>query len=277
MTTGRRRGRRPIALRVAVGTTLVLGLVALALLASLVAPHPPNAQDLGRSQQPPAWLADGAWRNPLGTDQLGRDVLSRLIHGTRVSLIVGAGGVALALSLGLGVGLVAGYARGWVEELTMRLCDVQLALPYLLFVVAVIGVLGPSLANVVLVFGVADFPLFARMARGEVLRLQAVAFVEAAVATGSSQLRIVTRHVLPNMAAVLAVVSAFEMAAMILYEAGVDFLGLSVPPSVPSWGNMLADGRNYLTTSWWIATFPGLAILTATLGINLMGDWLRGR
>jgi ABC-type dipeptide/oligopeptide/nickel transport system permease subunit len=136
-------------------------------------------------------------------------------------------------------------------------------------------VLGPSLRNVVLVFGVAEFPLFARMVRGETLRLHGAAFVEAAVATGASGWRVLLRHVLPNMAAVLVVLAAFETAAMILYEAGVGFLGLSVPPTVPSWGNMLADGRNYLTTSWWIATFPGLAILGATLGINLLGDWLR--
>jgi ABC-type dipeptide/oligopeptide/nickel transport system permease subunit len=250
-------------------------MVLLAVFAPWVAPHPPNLQDLARSQQPPAWLAGGAWVNPLGTDHLGRDVLSRIIFGARVSLIVGLGGVALALAVGLAVGLVAGYARGWVDEAAMRLADIQLSLPYLLFVVAIVGVLGPSLRNVVLVFGVADFPLFARMARGETLRLRGAPFVEAAVATGASEARILLRHVLPNMAAVLVVVAAFEMAAMILYEAGVGFLGLSVPPTVPSWGNMLADGRSYLTTSWWIATFPGLVILCATLGINLVGDWLR--
>ena len=264
-------------LRARTGTGLVLALVLSALLAHWIAPHPPNAQDLLRSQQPPAWLPEGAWANLLGTDHLGRDVLSRLIYGSRVSLIVAVGGVALALALGLSVGLVAGYVRGWVEEIAMRLCDVQLALPYLLFVIAIVVILGPSLGNVVLVFGVADFPLFARMTRGEALRLRGLPFVEAAVATGASERRILVRHVLPNMAGVLAVVAAFEMAAMIIYEAGVGFLGLSVPPTVPSWGNMLADGRNYLTTSWWIATFPGVAILAATLGINLMGDWLRQR
>ncbi len=268
------RGPR-VSLRLAVGGSLVVGVVALALLAPIAAPYPPNLQDLARSQQPPAWLPGGAWTNPLGTDHLGRDVLSRIIYGTRVSLIVGTGGVALALTLGLVVGLVAGYVRGWVDEAAMRLADVQLSLPYLLFVVSIVGVLGPSLRNVVLVFGIADFPLFARMARGEALRLRAAPFVEAAVATGASGGRILLRHVLPNMAGVLVVVAAFEMAAMILYEAGVGFLGLSVPPTVPSWGNMLADGRNYLTTSWWIATFPGLAILFATLGINLVGDWFR--
>ncbi len=267
--------RRGPSLRVGVGAGLVAGMVVLAVFAPWIAPYPPNLQDLAKSQQPPAWLSGGAWIHPMGTDHLGRDVLSRIIHGARVSLVVGLGGVALALGLGLLVGLVAGYARGWVEEVAMRLADVQLSLPYLLFVVAIVGVLGPSLRNVVLVFGVADFPLFARMVRGETLRLRGAPFVEAAVATGASQIRILLRHVLPNMVAVLVVVAAFEMAAMILYEAGVGFLGLSVPPTVPSWGNMLADGRNYLTTSWWIATFPGLAILGATLGINLVGDWLR--
>ncbi|MGH7319607.1 MAG: ABC transporter permease [Candidatus Rokuibacteriota bacterium] len=268
-------GRWHASLRLIAGLGLLGGVLLLALTAGPVAPHPPQAQDLARSQQPPAWLAGGAWENPLGTDHLGRDVLSRIIHGTRVSLLVGAGGVALALALGLVVGLTAGYLRGWVDEAAMRLADVQLSLPYLLFVVAIVGVLGPSLRNVVLVFGVADFPLFARMARGEALRLRAAPFVEAAVATGASQARVLLRHLLPNMVGVIAVVAAFEMAAMILYEAGLGFLGLSVPPTVPSWGNMLADGRNYLTTSWWIATFPGLAILLTTLGINLLGDWLR--
>jgi ABC-type dipeptide/oligopeptide/nickel transport system permease subunit len=262
-------------LRLGLGAGLVGGMVGLALLASVVAPHPPNAQDLLRSKQPPAWLTGGSWEHPLGTDQLGRDVLSRMIHGTRVSLAVGAGGVALALTIGMLVGLAAGHWRGWLEDVAMRLADVQLSLPYLLFVVAIIGVLGPSLVNVVLVFGVADFPLFARMVRAETLRLHGAPFVEAAVAAGASQIRVLSRHVLPNMVGVLSVVAAFEMAAMILYEAGVGFLGLSVPPRVPSWGNMLADGRNYLTTSWWIAIFPGVAIACTTLGINLLGDSLR--
>jgi ABC-type dipeptide/oligopeptide/nickel transport system permease subunit len=255
----------------------VTGIVALALLAPIVAPYPPALQDLARSQQPPAWVASGTAANLLGTDQLGRDILSRIIYGTRVSLIVGAGGVGLALGLGLIVGLLAGYTRGWVDEVAMRLADIQLSLPYLLFVIAIVGVLGPGLRNVVLVFGIADFPFFARIVRGETLRLRAAPFVEAAVANGASQARILLRHVLPNMVTVLIVVTTFEMAAIILYEAGIGFLGLSVPPGVPSWGNMLADGRNYLTTSWWIATFPGLAILCATIGINLFGEGLRTR
>ena len=273
-----RLGRpRRIDLRLLAGGSLVICMVAAAFLAPVVAPYPPALQDLARSQRPPAWVANGTPANLLGTDQLGRDVLSRIIYGTRVSLIVGGGGVALALALGLLVGLAAGYTRGWVDEVAMRLGDIQLSLPYLLFVVAIVGVLGPGLRNVVLVFGIADFPLFARVARGETLRLRAAPFVEAAVAGGASHARILLRHLVPNMAAVLVVVTTFEMAALILYEAGIGFLGLSVPPTVPSWGNMLADGRNYLTTSWWIATFPGLAILCATMGINLIGEWLRSR
>lgn len=263
--------------RLLVGGGIMTGIVALALFAPFVAPHPPALQDLARSQQPPGWVASGTPANLLGTDQLGRDILSRIIYGTRVSLIVGAGGVGLALGLGLAVGLLAGYTRGWVDEVAMRLADIQLSLPYLLFVVAIVGVLGPGLRNVVLVFGVADFPFFARIVRGETLRLRAAPFVEAAVANGASQARILVRHILPNMASVLIVVTTFEMAAIILYEAGIGFLGLSVPPGIPSWGNMLADGRNYLTTSWWIATFPGLAILCATIGINLFGEGLRTR
>jgi peptide/nickel transport system permease protein len=271
------RRRRAPDFRLLIGGGLLGSMVALAVLAPAVAPHPPGEQDLALSQRPPAWLAGGSLANPLGTDQLGRDVLSRIIFGTRVSLTVGAGAVALALALGLLAGVTAGYRRGWVDEVVMRLADIQLSLPYLLFVVAVVGVLGPGLANVVLVFGIADFPLFARVARAETLRLRAAPFVEAAVAGGATQARIFARHLIPNMAAVLVVVITFEMAAIILYEAGIGFLGLSVPPSVPSWGNMLADGRNYLTTSWWIAAFPGAAILCATVGINLLGEWLRSR
>ena len=162
------------------GAALVLLVLLAAVLAPVLSPHPPTLQDLARSQQPPAWLAGGSWENPLGTDHLGRDVLSRILYGSRVSLVVGGGGVALALAIGLLVGLLAGYARGWVDDVAMRLCDVQLSLPYLLFVVAIVGVLGPSLRNVVLVFGIADFPLFARMTRGETLRLRAAPFVESA-------------------------------------------------------------------------------------------------
>src|SRR5262245_13268894 len=147
------------------GAVLVLLILLAAVLAPVLSPHPPSLQDLARSQQPPAWLPGGSWENPLGTDHLGRDVLSRILYGTRVSLVVGVGGVALALALGLLVGLLAGYARGWVDDIAMRLCDVQLSLPYLLFVVAIVGVLGPSLLNVVLVFGIAGFPLFARLSR----------------------------------------------------------------------------------------------------------------
>lgn len=149
------------------------------------------------------------------------------------------------------------------------------SLPYILFVVTVAGILGPSLRNVILIFGITDFPLFARMTRGEVLRLRETEFVEAARMIGSPERYILTRHLLPNLIGVIITVATFEMAAMILYEAGLGFLGLSVPPTVPSWGNMLADGRNYLATSWWLATFAGVGILLTTLGINLLGDWLR--
>jgi ABC-type dipeptide/oligopeptide/nickel transport system permease subunit len=267
----------PRRVRLAAGSALVGAVALVAALAPVVAPHPPEAQDLSAARTPPAWLAGGGWSHPLGTDHLGRDVLSRLVYGARVSALVGAGGVGLALALGAAGGLAAGYRRGWLDAALMRLADVQLGLPYLLFVVAVVGVLGPSLRNVVLVLGIADVPLFARLTRAETLRLRSAPFVEAAAAAGASHARILLRHLLPNMAGVLSVVAAFEVAAMILSEAGVGFLGLSVPPTVPSWGNMLADGRDYLTTAWWVATFPGCAIAVAALGITLVGDGLRAR
>lgn len=261
--------------RIVVGVVLVGVMLSWALAAPVLAPHRPSAQDLQLHALPPAWLAGGRWDYALGTDYLGRDILSRLIYGARVSLAVGFGGVFVACALGVSVGLIAGFGGGVIDPLLMRVVDVQLSLPYLLFVVTVAAILGPSLLNVILLFGVSDYPLFARMARAEALRLRAIGFVEAARMIGARDGYIIVRHVLPNAVGIIATVATFEMAGMILYEAGLGFLGLSVSPTVPSWGNMLADGRNYLTTSWWIAMFPGLAILAATLGINLVGDWLR--
>ncbi len=261
--------------RIFLGVVLVGMMLSWAIGAPALAPHHPSAQDLRLSKLPPAWVNGGRWDYALGTDYLGRDILSRLIYGARVSLAVGFGGVFVACALGASLGLIAGYGGGVIDPLLMRLADVQLSLPYLLFVVTVAAILGPSLLNVILLFGVSDYPLFARMARAEALRLRGIGFVEAARMLGARDWYIIVRHIVPNSIGIIATVATFEMAGMILYEAGLGFLGLSVPPSVPSWGNMLADGRNYLTTTWWIAVFPGLAILLATLGVNLLGDWLR--
>jgi ABC-type dipeptide/oligopeptide/nickel transport system permease subunit len=257
------------------GLTLFLLLVFTAIFAPLIAPHDPLAQNLRMNRLPPAWVEGGTWEYPLGTDNLGRDLLSRIIYGSRVSLTVGFFGVLIAASLGMAIGLISGYIGGRVDTTITSIINLILALPYLLFVVFIAAILGRSLLNVILIFGITDSPIFARTTRGEVLRIRESGYVESAIGIGASQWRIILRHILPNLIGPLITVATFEMSAMIFYEAGLGFLGLSVPPSVPSWGNMLSAGRKYLTSSPWIATFPGLAIMLTSLGMNLLGDWLR--
>ncbi|MGH2521691.1 MAG: ABC transporter permease [Anaerolineales bacterium] len=257
------------------GLVLFLLVVLMAIFAPQIAPHDPLKQNLAISKQPPAWMAEGTWEYPLGTDNLGRDIFSRIIFGTRVSLTVGFFGVLIAGGLGLVIGLVSGYLGGRIDGVIMTVVNVVLALPYLLFVVFIAGVLGRSLLNVILIFGITDSPIFVRVARGEVLRIRESGYVESAVSIGAKPLRIIFDHIMPNLIGPLVTVATFEMSAMIFYEAGLSFLGLSVPPSVPSWGNMLEAGRKYLVVSPWIATFPGVAIMLTSLGMNLLGDWLR--
>jgi ABC-type dipeptide/oligopeptide/nickel transport system permease subunit len=257
------------------GIALFLLVVVAAVFAPWIAPHDPLQQNLRAAKQPPAWTAEGTWEYPLGTDSIGRDVFSRIIYGSRVSLTVGFFGVLIASSLGLVIGLVAGYLGGRADNIIMGFVNLLLALPYLLFVVFIASVLGRSLLNVILIFGITDAPIFARITRGEVLRIRQSGYVESAISIGARTPRILFDHILPNLIGPLITVATFEMSAMIFYEAGLGFLGLSVPPSVPSWGNMLANGRQYLTIYPWIATYPGIAIAVTALGMNLLGDWLR--
>ena len=257
------------------GLVLFLGVVFAALFAPYIAPHDPLKQNLRAAKMPPAWTAEGDWAHPLGTDNLGRDLLSRIIYGSRVSLTVGFFGVLIAGSLGLLIGLIAGYRGGRTDNIIMGGVNLVLALPYLVFVVFIAAILGRSLINVILIFGLTDIPIFARITRGEVLRIRESGYVEAAHATGVKTGRLLALHILPNVIGPLITIATFEMSAMIFYEAGLGFLGLSVPPSVPSWGNMLATGRKFLTIYPWIATFPGLAIVWTGLGMNLLGDWVR--
>lgn len=257
------------------GLVIVTLLVVTAIGAPLIAPHDPLTQNLRVSKMPPVWSAKGSWDYPLGTDNLGRDLFSRIVYGTRVSLTVGFFGVLIAASIGVVAGLTAGYVGGRVDGVITGVVNVLLGLPYLLFVVVIAAILGRSLLNVILIFGITDSPLFVRVARGEALRLRESVYVEAARSIGTQDSQIVRRHILPNMIGPMITVATFEMSAMIFYEAGLGFLGLSVPPSVPSWGNMLANGRQYLTNYPWIATFPGIAIMITSLGMNLLGDWLR--
>jgi ABC-type dipeptide/oligopeptide/nickel transport system permease subunit len=258
-----------------IGMLMFLIVVFAAVFAPVVAPYDPLEQNLRDAKMPPAWSAEGSWDHPLGTDNLGRDLLSRVIYGARVSLTVGFFGVLIAASLGLVFGALAGYLGGRVDGAIMGVVNLVLALPYLLFVVVIAAILGRSLVNVILIFGITDSPIFARVTRGEVLRIRQSGYVESAISAGAGTGRIIFDHIIPNLIGPLITLATFEMSAMIFYEAGLGFLGLSVPPSVPSWGNMLAAGRKYLTSYPWIATWPGLAIMFTSLGMNLLGDWLR--
>jgi ABC-type dipeptide/oligopeptide/nickel transport system permease subunit len=258
-----------------VGVFLFLVVVLAALLAPVVSPHAPLEQNLRDAKMPSAWAEGGSWTHPWGTDNLGRDLLSRVIYGARVSLTVGFFGVLIAGTLGLIAGAVAGYLGGRTDAVIMGVVNLVLALPYLLVVVVVASILGRSLLNVILIFGITDAPIFARVTRGEVMRIRQSGYVESAICAGASTRRIIFDHIIPNLIGPLITLATFEMSAMIFYEAGLGFLGLSVPPSVPSWGNMLSAGRKYLTSYPWIATWPGLAIMWTSLSMNLLGDWLR--
>ena len=258
-----------------IGVLMFLTVVLAATFAPVLSTYPPLEQNLIDNKQPPAWNEEGSWDHPFGTDNLGRDIYSRILYGARVSLTVGFFGVLIAGSLGLIIGSIAGYRGGRTDSSIMGVINLILALPYLLFVVFIAAILGRSLINVILIFGITDSPIFARVTRGEVLRMRQSGYVESAIAAGAKTPRIIFDHIMPNLIGPLITLATFEMSAMIFYEAGLGFLGLSVPPSIPSWGNMLAAGRGYLTSAPWIATFPGLAIVWTAIGMNLLGDWLR--
>ena len=262
--------RRIDALAVA-GALVVVVTVVLAAAAPALSPGDPIKNALLERLTPPTW----GRQHPLGTDTLGRDVASRLLHGARVSLVVGFSAVLLAGVVGVGLGLVSGWYRGWIVDLLMRVGDVQLAFPVLVLAVGVLAVLGASLLNLIVVLGVTGWITYARIVRGEVLTLRERDFVAAARALGASDAWIVSRHLLPNVLPPITVVATFSVARTIIAEASLSFLGLGIPAPEPSWGAMLDEGRNYITTGWWLALFPGLAILLLVLGINLVGDWLR--
>ncbi len=258
-----------------IGLIIFLVIILTAIFAPLLASHDPLKQDLYASRQPPAWVEGGNPEHFLGTDNLGRDIFSRIIYGSRVSIMVGFLGVSMAFSLGIVIGMFAGFKGGRVDNMIMTITNMVLALPYLVFVVFIAAVLGRSLLNVVLIFGITDIPIFVRVTRGEVLRIREEGYVEAAVSIGQKTPVIIFKHIMPNLLGPLITLATFEMSAMIFYEAGLGFLGLSVPPTIPSWGNMLAEGRQYLTVYPWMSIYPGLAIVVTGFSMNLFGDWLR--
>lgn len=259
----------------AIGIVLLLLVAGSALLAPWLAPYPPLAQDLSQRLLPPVWMKGGSPGHLFGTDHLGRDMLSRVIYGSRVSLLVGLVSVLISGILGTALGLVAGYYPGKLEALIMLLADVQMAFPFMLLALAVMAVLGSGLQNVVLMLGITGWVSYGRLVRVEVLSLREKEFVEAARALGQRDSKIILRHILPNLLPTVMVIASLRIASMIIAESSLTFMGLGVEPDIPTWGSMLADGRGYITTAWWVATFPGLAIMLTVLGINLLGDWLR--
>jgi peptide/nickel transport system permease protein len=262
--------------RLAVAGLALLGVaVVLAVAAPLVAPADPNAQELTQKLRPPVWAPGGSPQSPLGTDPLGRDVLSRMLFGLRVSIVVALLAVLVSGAVGVTLGVVAGFYGGRTDAAIMRLVDVQLSMPVTLIAIAIIAAVGTSLVNLVLVLGLSQWPLYARVVRGETLALRGREFLIAARAVGASSWRLILRHVLPNTVSSIVVVATLGVASVVVLEAGLSFLGLGVQPPQPSLGGMLSEGREYLATAWWLGVFPGLAIMLLVLGINLFGDGLR--
>jgi peptide/nickel transport system permease protein len=257
------------------GLAIVALMILAAILSPLLAPYDPELQSLGARLLPPFSYAPEGGLHLLGTDQLGRDMLSRLIYGARVSLVVGVSASLIAGTLGVLLGLVAGYFGGRTDDVIMRLSDVQLALPYILVAMAILAIVGNSLANITVVLAGTQWVTYARVVRSSVLSVKEQEYVLAARTLALSNTRIIARYILPNVFAPVIVIATFSVAQTIIAEAGLSFLGLGVPPSIPSWGGMLADGRTYLAVAWWLVTIPGLAISLTVIGVNLFGDWLR--
>jgi peptide/nickel transport system permease protein len=256
---------------------LIFGCFALlALLAPVVAPYDPNSQNLLARLKPPGTTARNVFYL-LGTDEVGRDLLSRLIFGARVSLLVALLSVLVSTVLGTALGVIAGFYRGAIEIVIMRSVDIVLSIPAILLAIMAVAVLGPGLQNVVLVLGFTRWPRYARVAYGQTLGVMNMPFMRASRFIGARTPRLMGRHVLPNIAGAIIVVATLEFGLMVLFEAGLSFLGLGVQPPTPSWGSILSVGRNYMGTAWWIATIPGLCLFLLVLSINLIGDHLRDR
>ncbi len=257
------------------GGAIVLGIVAMALLAPVISPHDPFGQELTNRLRPPFWLTGGSLDFPLGTDRLGRDLFSRIIFGARITLLIGALSVLVGGAIGVTAGLLAGFYGGWVDTLLGRLADVQQAIPFVVLVLAIVAVLGSSLANLTIVLGVGSWIFYYRVVRGEVLAVREHLYVEAARAVGASQGRIFVRHILPNVSSSIIVVVTLFVPQVIVYTAGLSFLGLGVPLPTPEWGSLIAEGSEYLQRAWWLTLMPGVFLVLTVLAVNMLGDWLR--
>ena len=254
-------------------TLLVIAAVA----APWLSPHDPLRQSLLLRLRPPGYSTKAMGTFPLGTDDLGRDLLSRIIFGARASLIVAALSVSVSLSIGSLLGLVAGRSRPWIAALVMRLVDTMLSIPAILLAILTVAVLGPGFVKLVLVLGLTRWPRYTRVAYASTLQIATLPYIRAAEMAGAGPLRILLRHVLPNIAGPLMVVATSEFGLMILFEAGLSFLGLGIQPPSPSWGSIMSAGREYVERAWWMTVFPGVTLFALVLCVNLLGDWLRDR
>ena len=273
VTLLRRLVRRRTAL---FGAAVVVAVMLAAAFAPLVSPFDPLEQDIGQRLKEPGWQDAQGRVHALGTDHLGRDILSRIVFGSRIALVVGLAAVVISGVLGMVIGLVAGYFGGRVDDILMRLADIQLAFPFILLAIAVIGVLGPSLRNIIIVIGVSSWVVYARVVRGEVLSLKERDFVRLAIVAGCSKRTIMRRHILPNVLNSAIVLGTLMLGVVVVTEAALSFLGVGVPPPKPAWGLMLADGKKGLMAGyWWLTVLPGCCIMLMVLSANLLGDWLR--
>jgi peptide/nickel transport system permease protein len=262
---------------VVIGGGIVVTIVVLALLAPWISPHDPLAQVLPDRLKPPAWLPGGSPTYLLGTDANGRDLLSRILWGARTSLEIGVLSVLLGAAIGVTSGLLAGYRGGWLDTIIGRLADIQQAIPLLILALAVIAVVGSSILNLVLVLGIGSWLYYYRVVRGEVLAVRERPYIDAARAVGAGDRRILLRHILPNVAGSIVVIVTLELPQVILFTAGLTFLGLGVPPPTPEWGRLIFDGRDYLQSAWWLTVEPAVFLVLFVLGVNLLGDALRDR
>lgn len=256
------------------GVLILIVVAVAAIFSEWITPHDPTLRDIARRLKPPLYQQDSQLFL-LGTDAVGRDILSRIIFGTRITLIVGLASVFFAGSIGVLIGLLSGYLGGWFDTIAMRIADIQLAIPFMVLAIAVAAVLGNSLTNTIIVLGITGWVTYGRLVRSETLSVRRNEYVTAAEAVGVQPFRIIFRHILPNVGASIIVAATQMVARMLIAEASLSFLGLGIPFTTPTWGVMIAEGRDYLMTSWWVSTLPGLAIFLTVMSANLVGDWLR--
>lgn len=269
----RRRYRADVRLYIGIAVLTVVAVAALG--APFLTPVDPYESELSFRLKPPGWTDDVGRVHPLGTDELGRDLLSRVIFGSRISVLVGLSTVVLTGAVGVLLGLLSGYFRGILDHLIMRIADIQLAFPFLLLAIAIMAVLGPSLFNVILVLVISGWVGFARLSRAQTLGVATREYVTSARVIGCGHGRIIARYLLPNIAPTIIVLATYTVPQMILAEASLSFLGLGIQPPTPTWGGSISVGRDYLAVAWWLSTFPGIALMVTVLGIGLLGDWLR--